>query len=221
MPSGKRLFKPGWDKIKGYLPDAFSLASNPSNALLVISNRASSGDALGLATAGLSGESLSDLSERESSSADRGLDRREDAGPSKSHGRTMAGTEVLCKVQGLWFNMSFMKKELRGLLLGAATETKGALALDGAIHNFFMGLKYSSSSEGPSTSEETKGSPSEGTLVTSMSTSSLSSSLVSSPAACMGDDATFSDDCDSESVFVAILGTFSEGRRNAAIGKEL
>lgn len=200
-------------KLKGYLPDAFSLASSPSKALLVISNRASSGDALGLATAGLSGESLSDLSERESSSADRGLDRREDAGPSKSQGRTMAGTEVLCKEEGLWFNMSFMKKELRGLLLGAATETKGALALDGAMHNFLMGLKYSSSSEGPSTSDDTKGSPSEGTLVTSMSTSSLSSSLVSSPAACMGDDATFSDDCDSESVFVAILGTFFGGTK--------
>jgi hypothetical protein len=58
------------------LPDDFSLPSMPSNALFAISNKASSGEVRAPTTellAGLSGESLSDLSERESSSAERGL----------------------------------------------------------------------------------------------------------------------------------------------------
>lgn len=61
---------------KSYLPDVLSGASLRSNALLVISNKASSGDEPALLAElldGLSGESLSDRSERESSSAERGL----------------------------------------------------------------------------------------------------------------------------------------------------
>ena len=58
------------------LPEDFSLPSTPSKALLVISNSASSGEVIALRAdvdAGLSNESLSDRSDLESSSAERGL----------------------------------------------------------------------------------------------------------------------------------------------------
>ncbi|GIY22437.1 hypothetical protein CEXT_635681 [Caerostris extrusa] len=73
---------------------------SPSKALLVISKRASSGEVFTDPPAGLSEESLSNLSDRESSSADRGLRldvAAADPGPPKSQGLTIPrSVEIEC-----------------------------------------------------------------------------------------------------------------------------
>ena len=139
-------------------PEDFSLPSIPSNAFVVISKRASRGEVRAPTTellAGLSDESLSDLSDRESSSADRGL-RFGAIRPkelmwwalrrwllwwrvlccevSKSQGLTIPRFSLLTTfVQcfGLWDRMSSIRKEVKGFplpLSSSGGEANGRLS---------------------------------------------------------------------------------------------